>query len=156
MNKIVNITIKELPADDSMIPKCAELIKKHSWGEHYPLPALEELEKAEYIVAAFDGDRVVGCMSLNRHASPDGKDIGKLWLAGAVVHPEYRGQKIFTRLYQRCLKYAQSKKEVMLSCTNCGYIERFITKRGWRYKRDIKDDNNESCRVYNYEKTLSR
>src|SRR3989344_5831657 len=135
------IEIKEIKIKNPLIRKCAEMIQEHSWGLKYPINAWNELKNAEYILAAFDVRKIIGCASVTRVASPDGIDNGKLWFADAVVLPEYRNKGIYKLFYKKRFEYIQKHHEPAFSCTDNSHIEKFFLKKGWRLYRITKDES---------------
>ena len=142
------LKIKEIKVKDPLVLKCAEMIQEHSWGLKYPINAWSELKNAEYILAAFDVKKIVGCASVTRVASPDGIDNGKLWFADAVVLPEYRNKGIYKLFYKKRFEYIQKHHEPAFSCTDNSHIEKFFLKKGWRLYRITKDESGGMCKVF--------
>lgn len=144
------ISFRELGLDSEEIQKAASLVTMYSWGKNYPLSPLSEIERAERREGAYIQDKLVGFASVGKGFSPDGRDNDALWLAHAVVNPEYRRQGIFEKLYDAQMSYAQLKDERVLSCTDSPIIAEFFLRRGWQKIRDTKDEAGDSCSVFEF------
>ncbi len=142
------IKIKEIKVKSPLAKKCAGIIQEYSWGDNYPVKAWSELKCARYIIAVFDRKKIVGCSSVTRIASPDKIDNGKLWLANAIVLPNYRKKGIFKLLYNKQFKYAEKYNEPIFSCTSNPVIEKFLLKNRWVLYRITKDESGEMCKVF--------
>lgn len=146
-----DIELIEIPVSDTeKLEEIAALITKYSWFEGYPVAPLDELRQSEYIVGAESGKVLTGVGAVNRVASPDGQDNGEIWLADAVVLPEYRNRGIYSKLYEARMTWAQTQPGRILSCTENPVIDDFFLKRGWRKIRDTKDEQGGDCRVYEF------
>jgi len=126
------------------------LIKKFSWGENYPIAPISELQKAELCIGAWVGRIIVGFAAVSRHGSPDGLNVGDLWLGYAVVIPRYRRRRIFTRLYAECLKYVRKATGRVFCCTDNPIIIRFLMRHGWQFIRSSIDESGAKCVVFEY------
>ena len=142
------IKIKEIKVKNPLVKECANLIQKYSWGDNYPISAWSELKYAKYIIAVFDRKKIIGCASVTRLASPDNIDNGKLWLANAVVLPNYRKKGIFRLIYNKQLKYVKRYNEPVFSCTSNHVVEKFFLKNRWILYRITKDESGEICKVF--------
>ncbi|HEY5220584.1 MAG TPA: GNAT family N-acetyltransferase [Candidatus Paceibacterota bacterium] len=153
---MTNIDIKDVSlSDENTLRDAAELITKYSWGEDYPVDPLEEIQKSEYCAGAYAKDKLVGFATVNRFASPDGKDNGELWLGHAVVIPEFREQGIYQKLYTAQMEHTQRGSGRILSCTSNPIIENFLSGRGWQEIRKTKDEEGGECSVFEYSKNTS-
>lgn len=144
----VQIKLKDITGNLSLIKKCAALVQKYSWGLDYPVKAIDEMRHAEYIVAAFDGNKLIGCASIKRGASPDKIDKNKLWFGNALVLSKYRKHGIFKKTYQKCLAYIRKKNEQIFACTDNIIMVSFLLKNGWKYYRTTKDESGGICLVF--------
>ena len=145
--------IREIDLSDSMmLDKVSFFISEHSWGHDYPVKPSEEHEKAEYCVGVYNNDELVGIGIINRFSSPDGKDNGELWLADAVVLPEFRGRGIYRKLYDTRMQYALQQPRRILSCTDNPIMEKFFLKNGWFLLRETLDEEGGRCLVFEYKK----
>lgn len=61
------------------------------------------------IYGAFDGDKLIGIMSMGIHHHAKSKHQGVVW--GVYIKPEYRGQHIADKLLQAIIQNAKSKVE---------------------------------------------
>lgn len=142
------VKLKKINKGGPLIEKCAYLVQKYSWGLDYPVKAISEFKRADFIVAALENKELVGCASINRVASPDQIDNGKLWFADAIVLPKYRRLGIFGKMYQKCLAYMKKRREPVFACTNNLIVVSFLLQNGWRYHRSTKDESGGLCLVF--------
>lgn len=146
-----SIEIKEVSVSSrEAFENAASLVREHSWGSDYPIDPLDEIEKSEYCIGAYSGARLVGFATVNRFASPDGKDNGELWLGHAVVSPEFRQQGVYQKLYDARMEHVSSSSGRILACTSNPTIEGFFLTRGWNKLRDTRDEGGEACTVFEY------
>ncbi len=126
------------PTDLATLGVWAYFLSKYSWGWDYPLQPINEIRKADYVVGAFALNEPAGFASVNRLASPDGRDNGQMWFSGWVVAPEFRNRRIGAQLYEQCLRYMISperQQRMLLSTENASLTEVFL-RRGWKILRD--------------------
>lgn len=142
------IEIKEISNADKLVKNCAAMVQKYSWGEDFPIKAIDEFRQAECIVVALDNKKLVGCVGINRVASPDKIDNGKLWFADAVVLPRYRKLGIYKKLYAKGLAYVKKLNEVALTCTDNLIMVSFFLESGWQYYRSTRDEGDYFCLVF--------
>ena len=148
------IIIEEISAsNEKLLQEASQLVTQYSWGEEYPKHPSEEIQAAEYSIGAKAGDTLVGFATVTRNASPDGIDNESLWLAHAVVTPEFRQQGIFEKLYAGQIHYAQSASGRILSCTDNPIVEKFFLAHGWKKLRETKDEAGDECDVFEYERS---
>ncbi len=140
-------------SDAETLQEMAALMTKYSWGEGYPVSPLHELEHADYLVGAYEGDTLAGFASVNRVASPDGEGNGQWWLADAVVKPEYRERGIYTKLYEQRMDWLRGKPGQLFTCTEVPLIDDFMLAHGWTKNRDTKDEEGNDCRVYEFQRS---
>lgn len=148
-NSGVEITEIEI-SDEKTLEAAAALISEYSWGKDYPVNPIGEIKKSEYCAGACAGEKLIGFASVNRSASPDGKDNGELWLGHAVVAPEFRKQGIYQKLYAAQFEHAKKEAGRILSCTSNPIIEKFLLGRGWQEIRKTHDEGGEPCSVFEY------
>jgi GNAT superfamily N-acetyltransferase len=134
-------------ADVATLRRCADLIRRCSWGEDYPVDPFEEISKADYHVAAQHDGLLIGYACINRHASPDGQGNGQLWFACAVVDPGYRRQGVLSDLYDACMRYAAGRGPV-LACTDNPVMAGFFADHGWMLARETVDEAGGCCKVF--------
>ena len=139
-----------LSNDTETLRRCAWLVTEYSWGKSFPLKAFDESQLAEHHVAAYAGGQVVGYANVNRHASPDDKDDGEMWLAQVVVSPEYRERGVLIGMYKDCLAYMKSKSGRILAGTDNPIMEHFFQSRNWRHFRDTLDEAGDPCHIFEY------
>ena len=144
----MKIELKIIQKEDPLVEKCAALVQKYSWGLDYPVKTIDEMRHSEYIVTAFDGKKLIGCASIERGASPDKIDNGKLWFGNALVLPKYRRFGIFKKMYQKCLAYVNKKHEPIFACTDNLIMVSFLLKNGWKYHRTTTDESGGICLVF--------
>jgi len=143
-----SINIREIKISDSLVAECAKMVRKYSWGEDYPVNPLNELERAKYIIGAFDREKLVGCASVAHSVSPDNIDNEKLWISHAVVLPDYRKKGIFNLLYKKQINYTKKHKGPLLAATDNPIVEKFLLKNGWAFLRTIKDEGGNPGKVF--------
>lgn len=149
--KKLGIKIKEISrSNETILVQAAELITKYSWGEGYPVKPIDELRKAEYRIGVFEDNQLIAFGSVGRSLSPDGIDNEALWIAHAVVVPEYRGQGIFKKIYDMQMAYAKSQQGRILSCTDNPIVEKFFLANGWKKIRESKDEAGEPSVVFEW------
>ncbi len=149
----LEIEIKEISAShEDIITRAAELVSKYSWGIDYPVKPIDEIREAEYLIGAFKNDQLIGFGSVGRAFSPDGTDDSELWLAHAVIVPEYRRIGIFNKIYEMQMSYAKSRSGRILSCTDNPIVEKFFLANGWKKIRDTKDEAGEPSTVFEFVK----
>lgn len=136
--------------DHKDLLEASELVRRFSWGEDYPVAPLSEIEHADYRVGAYANEKLIGFASVGREFSPDRKDNDALWLAHAVVTPEFREQGVFQKLYDEQMSFALAGDAPVYSCTDNPVVESFFLSRGWQKVRDTKDEAGDPCRVYTY------
>ena len=146
------IEIREiLSSDETILAKAAELITKYSWGPDYPIKPIDEIRRTEYSIGAFRNDQLVGFGSVGRDFSPDGIDNSELWIAHAVIIPEYRRIGIFNKIYEMQMSYAKSQQGRILSCTDNPIVEKFFLANDWKKIREAKDEAGGLSIVFEYE-----
>lgn len=141
--------IRLLSQDDKEeLRRCAALVSDYSWGHDYPVNPFEEMCSAECSWAAYISGELAGCVIISRFASPDGVDNGEFWFADAVIIPKYRGSGTFTRLYHTAMEWVKDTSGRVLSCTDNPVMDAFFLKNDWHKIRDTKDEQGNTCRVY--------
>ncbi len=138
--------------NEKFLDEASELISKYSWGYDYPKKPIEEIKTAEYVVSAFDKDKIIAFATVNKNSSPDGIDNGNLWLAHAVVVPEFRKRGLFTKLYDKQISYAKTQDGKIFACTDNPIVRDFFLKNGWVEYRKTKDEAGETATVFEYKR----
>lgn len=146
-----SIEIKDVSdANEKMLQEFASFVKTYSWGEDYPESPFEEIKEAVFRTAAFHNDQLVGFGSITNNGSPDGIDNGELWLAHAVVLPEFQQQGIYGKIYEKCMGYASTISGRLLACTDNPVMDSFFLSNEWKKIREAKDVAGVTCNVYEY------
>ncbi len=144
----MKIEIKIIQKEDPLVKMCAAVVQKHSWGLDYPVKVIDEMRHSEYLIAAVDGKKLIGCASMGRGASPDKIDNDKLWFGNALILQKYRRFGIFKKMYQKCLTYINKKPGPVFACTENLIMVSFLLKNGWKYYRTTKDESGGICLVF--------
>ncbi len=140
---------RKIKTTNPLAKRCADIIHEHSWGLEYPVNAWDELKESEYIIGCFEGEKLAGFGAITRVASPDEIDNGLPWLADAVVLPEYREQGIYREFYEKRMEYLRKRGEkIVLVCTDNPLIEKFLGKRGWKIRRETRDESGGFCKIF--------
>ncbi len=139
-------------SDEQMLHNAAQLISEYSWGLEYPINPIDEVLSADYCVGVVMHNKLIGFGSVGRTFSPDSLDHGELWVAHAVVAPEFRGKGVLSKLYDKQLAYAKSQQGRILSCTNNPIAEKFLLKNGWNEVRNTLDEGGEVTTVFEYDR----
>ncbi len=151
LERAPKVQFREVPVSDTeTLKEMAELMTKYSWGEEYPVSPMNELEHADYLIGAYEGDALAGFAAINRIASPDEQGNGEWWFADVVVKPEYRELGIYTKLYEQRMDWLRDKPGRIFTCTEVPVIDEFVLARGWIKNRDTKDEEGNDCRVYEF------
>ncbi|MES2226082.1 MAG: GNAT family N-acetyltransferase [Patescibacteria group bacterium] len=144
--------LQSLEESAEALQEAASLVSRYSWGEDYPLPPLEEIERADHRVGVFVDGKLIAFASIGHGFSPDGIDDDALWLAHVVVAPPYRERGIFQKLYDKLMTYAQAKDERILSCTDNSIMEDFFLTHGWKKIRETLAQAGDPCDVFEYQR----
>lgn len=157
MGQEPKIETKEiLSSEKQFLEEAARLVSEYSWGKDYPIQPIDEIRVAEYRVGVFDSYQLVGFGTVGRSFSPDSLDNDELWVAHAVVAPEFRKRGLFRELYDRQLAYTKSQEGRILSCTDNPVVEKFFLENDWKEIRKTNDDSGESCVVFEYKRNDHR
>ncbi len=143
--------LKEIKLSETeLLNEAAELVSKYSWGYEYPVKPIDEILSSGYRIGAFITNQFVGFGTVGRAFSPDNLDNGELWIAHAVVIPEFRQQGIFRKIYKAQLAYARSQSGCILSCTDNPIVVKFFLENGWRELRKTIDESSKASTVFEY------
>ncbi len=137
-------------SDKKLLKKAANLVSEYSWGSDYPVRPIDEIRVAEYCVGALEQNQLVGFGSVGRTFSPDALDNNELWLAHAVVDPEFRNRGVFKRIYDMQMLYAITQPGRILSCTDNPIVSNFFLKNGWKQIRETVDEAGDKSMVFEY------
>ncbi len=151
---LIHMELQQITTSETeLLTRAAHMVSDYSWGYDYPVKPLDEILSAEYRIGAFVDEQLVGFGTVGRGFSPDSIDNGELWIAHAVVVPEFRNQGIFAKLYAEQLTYAESHKShdgLILSCTDNPIVEKFFLAHDWMERRKTRDESRESSTVFEY------
>ncbi len=139
-----------LASDQKLLEEAANLVSEYSWGNDYPIQPLDEIRVAEYRAGALKQNHLIGFGTVGRSFSPDTLDNGELWIAHAVVDPEFRNQGVFKRIYDMQLSYAATQPGRILSCTDNPIVSDFFLKNGWKQIRETIDEAGDKSVVFEY------
>lgn len=122
-------------ADLPLVGVMSYLLLRDSWGWSYIrfVDPIDEIRKAEFIYAAFDGPRLVGFAVVNRLGDPrpGGKGNGQMWFSCWWVDPDYRRAGIGKMIYDECVKYMDAQPGFMYLSSENREMHSVLLRYGW-------------------------